>query len=76
MNPNQNNRKEWCGSLTFRQGAGVDVCWHAAAVRICGMVTGMDLDLVAGEVDQFGNDHELFGVGFEHHLLTLVLLWA
>lgn len=76
MNSNQDNKKEWCGSLTLRQGSGVDVCWHAAAVRICGMVAGLNFDLVAGEVDQVGDDHELFGAGFEHHFLTLFFLRA
>lgn len=63
------------GGLTFGQRAGIDVCRHAAAARVFGVVAGLDLDLVAGEVEQVGDDGRLFGAGFEHHLWAL-LLWA
>lgn len=41
---------------TLRHGAGADVRCHAAAGRVRGVVAGVDLDLVAGEVSQVGDD--------------------
>lgn len=42
--------------LTFGHGAGVDKRGQAAALGFGGVVAGMDLDLVAGEVLQAGDD--------------------
>lgn len=42
--------------LTFGHGAGVDKRGQAAALAFAGVVAGVDLDLVAGEVLQAGDD--------------------
>lgn len=54
-------------SLTFRHGAGADEGRHAAG-RGDGLVAGVDLDLVAGEVSQVGDDGGLLGVDSDHGL--------
>lgn len=59
------------GLLTFRQRAGADVGRHAAAAGVDGVVAGVDLDLVAGEVAELGDDRGLLGVHRDHGLLAL-----
>lgn len=64
--------------LTFRQRAGADVRRHAAAAGLSGVVAGVDLDLVAGEVTKVGDDCGFLGVNHDHRLFALkgpVALW-
>lgn len=56
---------------TFRHGAGADVRRHAAAAGFGQVVAGVDLDLVAGEVTQVGDDGGLLGVDRDHGLCAL-----
>lgn len=56
------------GLFTFRHCAGADVRCHAAAGRVSRVVARMDLNLVAGEVPQVGDDSGLFGVDRYHCL--------
>lgn len=53
-------------AITFRHGAGADIRCHAAAGGVGGMVAGVDLDLVAGEVAQVGDNGGLLGVDCDH----------
>lgn len=57
--------------LTFRQRAGADVRRHAAAAGLSGVVAGVDLDLVAGEVTKVGDDRGFLGVDRHHRLFAL-----
>lgn len=64
----------WRGSfciLTFRQRAGADVRRHAAAAGVSGVIAGVDLDLVAGEVAEAGDDSGFLGVNHDHRLFAL-----
>lgn len=61
-----------CFLLWHRPGA--DVGRHAAALQVRRMVAGHDLDLVAGEVVQIGDDRRLFGKHPQLHLRSLVLV--
>lgn len=63
-------------TLTFRHGAGADICCHAAAGRLAGVVAGVDLDLVAGKVAQVGDDRGLLGQHRHHRLGALEGLLA
>lgn len=54
--------------LTFRHRAGADIRCHAAAARVGRVVAGVDLNLVAGEVAQAGDDSGLLGVDGYHRL--------
>lgn len=54
--------------LTFRHCAGADVRCHAASGRVVRVVASVDLDLVAGEVAQTGNDSGLLGMHSDHSL--------
>lgn len=60
--------KDLSGLLTFRHCAGADIRRHAAAGGVGRVVTGMDLDLVAGEVAQVGDDGGFLGVDSDHSL--------
>lgn len=42
--------------LTLWHRSGTDVSRHAAAVDVCKMVAGHDLDLITGKVVQIGDD--------------------
>lgn len=64
-------KRNSAGALTFRHGAGADVRCHAAAAGFGQVVAGVDLDLVAGEVAQVGNDGGLLGVDRDHGLCAL-----
>lgn len=71
-------RRSSIGLLTFRQRAGADVGRHAAAAGVGGVVAGVDLDLVAGEVAQLGDDRGLLGVNHDHRLFVfegLITFW-
>lgn len=52
---------DWATFLTLRHGSSADVSGHAAALEVPGVVARHDLDLVAGEVVQVGNDGRLLG---------------
>lgn len=72
-------RRSSIGLLTFRQRAGTDIGRHAAAAGVGGVVAGVDLDLVAGEVAQLGDDRGLLGVNHDHRLFAfegLLTFWA
>lgn len=65
---------------TFGQGAGADISCHAAAGRVSRVIAGVDLDLVAGEVAQVGDDRWLLGEDSDHRLSALkgflaLLVW-
>lgn len=60
--------KDLSGLLTFRHCAGADIRCHAAAGGVGRVVTGMDLDLVAGEVAQVGDDGGFLGMDSDHSL--------
>lgn len=57
--------------FTFGHRAGADVRRHAAAARVGRVVAGVDLDLVAGEVAQVGDDGGLLGEHGDHSLAAL-----
>lgn len=64
----------WRGSiciLTFGQRAGADVRRHAAAAGLSGVVAGVDLDLVAGEVAEARDNRGFLGVNHDHRLFAL-----
>lgn len=64
----------WRGSiciLTFGQSAGADVRRHAAAAGLSGVVAGVDLDLVAGEVAEARDNRGFLGVNHDHRLFAL-----
>lgn len=56
--------------LTFGHGAGIDERGQAAALGVCGVVAGVDLDLVAREVLQAGDDGRLLGRDGAHQALA------
>lgn len=61
-------KRSTIGVFTFRHCAGADICCHAAAGGVGGVVAGVDLNLVASEVAQVGDDSGLFGVDRDHSL--------
>lgn len=73
---NRDNRERRL--LTFRHCAGADICGHAAADRVGRVVAGVDLDLVAGEVAQGGDDSGPLGMDVDHNLCAFkvfLVLW-
>ncbi|TNN58057.1 hypothetical protein EYF80_031729 [Liparis tanakae] len=71
---NRDNRERRRRLLTFRHCAGADIRGHAAAERVGRVVAGVDLDLVAGEVAQGGDDRGLLGMDVDHDLCALKVL--
>lgn len=54
--------------ITLRHGAGIDEGGDAAEIQVLCVVTRLDLNLVAGEVMQVGDDYRFFTDDLKHQL--------
>lgn len=60
-------QKVQCG-FTFRHSSSTDISRHAAALEVCGMVAGHNLNLITGKVLQVGDDSWFFWGDFQFNL--------